>query len=201
MHPNSGLHLICCVWLMCISTLWEPTGKREISEAGNSGLEGQEQNTWGGRWEKQTDRHVISFPPQASGYWSLCLLESLNFTYFESWHWTSLPLNCFSPSLGLWAGVYLKWPCITDMAFCTVSFLTDLPLSEGSVFMCKTWVLQERMCVLERRGMHLLVSFSFFHVFTLGVCLFRFWYGKGDASNLWVIQVVIFYFWLLSAYS
>lgn len=37
---------------MFISTLLEPTGNQDSSDAGKSGLEGQEQNTWRERWGK-----------------------------------------------------------------------------------------------------------------------------------------------------
>ena len=55
---------------MCISTLLEPTGNQESSEAGNSGLEGQEQNPWGERWGEANRSPLTSFLAQASGYWS-----------------------------------------------------------------------------------------------------------------------------------
>ena len=52
---------------MFIPTLLEPSGNQESSEAENSGLEDQEQNTRGERWDK-ADRwalHIIS----GSGKW------------------------------------------------------------------------------------------------------------------------------------
>lgn len=77
-HTNSGpsrLYLICCIRLMFIPTLLEPSGNQERPEAENSGLEDEKQNTWGERWGK-ADRlafHIIS----GSGKWLLVIVPSV----------------------------------------------------------------------------------------------------------------------------
>lgn len=65
---------------MLIPTLLEPSGNQESSEAENSGLEGQEQNTWGKA--VRLALHIIS----GSGKWLPVIApfsESLKFTYFK----------------------------------------------------------------------------------------------------------------------
>ena len=168
-HPDSGpnrLHLICCIWLLFIPTLLEPSGNQESSEAENSGLKDQEPNTWGERGAK-ADRsalHIIS----GSGKWLLVIVP------FSPWnlpivHSDVGPFQLFLSFLShyrLRAGVYFTLPSITDMAF-ALCLLSEWPFSSQSFFISKIWALQGKgTWVLEERWMHFLVPFSSFISFT-----------------------------------
>lgn len=168
-HPDSGpnrLHLICCIWLLFIPTLLEPSGNQESSEAENSGLKDQEPNTWGERGAK-ADRlalHIIS----GSGKRRLVIVP------FSPWNLPIVnsdvgPFQLFLSFLShyrLRAGVYVTLPSITDMAF-ALCLLSEWPFSSRSFFISKIWALQGKgTWVLEERWMHFLVPFSSFISFT-----------------------------------